>query len=119
MALYGVRARTIPEDQEEAELKKELRSLLPEVFGGTSAQEIPLGSVAAGLRLRSAARYEQIRAKNWFIPIVRKYLARWMTRIAKLAVCLLIFDSGLCQLSQKYQSTYFAFTTCWWISLKL
>ena len=79
MALYGVRARTIPEDQEEAELKKELRSLLPEVFDGASAQEMPLGSVAAGLKLRSAARYEQIRAKNWFIPIVRKYLARWMT----------------------------------------
>lgn len=35
LALHGVRARTIPEDEVEADLKQELRSRLPEVFGST------------------------------------------------------------------------------------
>lgn len=35
LALYGVRARTIPEDQVEKDLKTELQDLLPEVFRGT------------------------------------------------------------------------------------
>lgn len=34
LALYGVRARTIPEDQVEKGLKDEIRGLLPEIFGG-------------------------------------------------------------------------------------
>lgn len=78
MALYGVRARTIPEDQIEANLKKEIRHLLPEVFDGAPAQEMPYGSVAEDSILRSAARYEQIRVlKNWFMPNVRKFLSRY------------------------------------------
>lgn len=78
MALYGVRARTIPEDQIEANLKKEIRYLLPEVFDGAPAQEIPNGSIAEDSILRSAARYEQIRVlKNWFMPNVRKFLSRY------------------------------------------
>ena len=35
LALYGVRARTIPEDQVEKRLKDEIRDLLPEIFKGT------------------------------------------------------------------------------------
>ena len=34
LALYGVRARTIPEDEVERNLKKELQDFLPEVFKG-------------------------------------------------------------------------------------
>lgn len=35
LALYGVRARTIPEDQVERDLKNQLIEVLPEVFKGS------------------------------------------------------------------------------------
>lgn len=34
VTLYGVRARDTPEANNEREIRKELRSLFPEVFGG-------------------------------------------------------------------------------------
>lgn len=34
LTLYGVRARHTPEEQVESDMKKELRALLPDVFGG-------------------------------------------------------------------------------------
>lgn len=34
VALYGVRARETPEDPNEREIRKEIRSLLAELFGG-------------------------------------------------------------------------------------
>lgn len=34
VTLYGVRAREIPEDKNEREMRQEIRSLLPELFSG-------------------------------------------------------------------------------------
>ncbi len=34
LALYGTRARQIPEDEVEKTIRKELRDLIPDVFGG-------------------------------------------------------------------------------------
>lgn len=34
VALYGPRAREIPEDVNEREMRKEIRAVLPELFGG-------------------------------------------------------------------------------------
>ncbi|KAL5506968.1 SRB8 [Sanghuangporus vaninii] len=76
LALYGVRTRTIPEDQVEKGLKDEIRDLLPEVFKGESAS-MPQSPLPSDSLLRSAARYEQIRVvKQWFMPSVRKFLSK-------------------------------------------
>ncbi|KAI5116750.1 hypothetical protein M0805_001608 [Coniferiporia weirii] len=77
MALYGVRARTIPEDQVEANLKSELRELLPEIFKNESSPGMPKSSLPRKSVLRSSARYEQIRVvKQWFMPGVRRFLTK-------------------------------------------
>lgn len=34
VVLYGVRARETPEDVNEREIRKEIRAVLPELFGG-------------------------------------------------------------------------------------
>ncbi|KAH8119597.1 hypothetical protein DFH11DRAFT_1501865 [Phellopilus nigrolimitatus] len=77
MTLYGVRARTIPEDEVEARLKNELRELLPEVFKGEPIPQMPKSCLPRDSVLRSSARYEQIRVvKQWFVPSIRKFLRR-------------------------------------------
>ncbi|THH04935.1 hypothetical protein EW145_g5157 [Phellinidium pouzarii] len=77
MALYGVRARTIPEDKVEADMKNELRELLPEVFKGEPSHEMPKSSLPRDSVLRMSARYEQIRVvKHWFMPSVHKFLTK-------------------------------------------
>ncbi|KAG5646821.1 hypothetical protein DXG03_002198 [Asterophora parasitica] len=37
--LYGARAREVPEDAHEREIRREIRAVLPDVFGGTSDHE--------------------------------------------------------------------------------
>ncbi|EMD32061.1 hypothetical protein CERSUDRAFT_162114 [Gelatoporia subvermispora B] len=78
VVLYGVRARDTPEDLIEREIRRELRALLPEVFGG---DPLPIGSLkstfwAECTNLMSAARFEQVKVmKQWLMPILRKYIA--------------------------------------------
>ncbi|KLO13572.1 hypothetical protein SCHPADRAFT_873833 [Schizopora paradoxa] len=79
LALYGARARQIPEDEVERTIRKELRELLPEVFGDTIAESSPhhLTGLPHDLALKNAARYEQVRVlKQWLLPAFRTYFSR-------------------------------------------
>ncbi|KZT00461.1 uncharacterized protein LAESUDRAFT_666096 [Laetiporus sulphureus 93-53] len=76
VTLYGVRARETLEDTNEREIRKELRALFPELFGG-----IPSSSETLTAKLRencptllSACRYEQVKTvKQWLLPILQKH----------------------------------------------
>ncbi|PCH43895.1 hypothetical protein WOLCODRAFT_138657 [Wolfiporia cocos MD-104 SS10] len=77
VTLYGVRARETPEDAHEREIRKEIRALFPEVFGGLPSTE-PLTTTfwESCSTLLSSPRYEQVRTiKQWFLPIIRKHIA--------------------------------------------
>ncbi|KAL4248177.1 Mediator of RNA polymerase II transcription subunit 12 [Abortiporus biennis] len=77
VTLYGVRARETPEDVNERAIRKEIRSLLPELFGG---EPLPISSFTDGLEhscsaLYSAPRYEQVRiVHGWLLPLLKKYI---------------------------------------------
>ncbi|OBZ68162.1 Mediator of RNA polymerase II transcription subunit 12 [Grifola frondosa] len=78
VTLYGVRARDIPEDSNEREIRKEIRALLPELFGG-NAQPIEAMSTTfwtACSTLLSAPRFEQVKTvKQWLLPILKKHIS--------------------------------------------
>ncbi|EFI28176.1 hypothetical protein CC1G_14203 [Coprinopsis cinerea okayama7 len=61
VTLYGVRARETPEDRIEKEIRREIRSILPELFGNSTPKQ--WASTAALLNdcssLMAASRYEQ------------------------------------------------------------
>lgn len=75
--LFGARARETTEDLNERRIRKEIRAVLPQVFGG------PLNSSegdVSDLRiscpaLLSATCHEQFKMlKVWLHPILRKYV---------------------------------------------
>ncbi|RDB24995.1 Mediator of RNA polymerase II transcription subunit 12 [Hypsizygus marmoreus] len=83
-ALYGVRARETPEDINEREIRREIRSVLPDVFGGES--HIPVSSTSMLLStcktLVSSTRFEQVRTfRQWLLPILQKHIAGQGTAI--------------------------------------
>jgi mediator of RNA polymerase II transcription subunit 12 len=70
--------RQTPEDANEREMRKEVRAILPELFGGEPQPNFV--STAALLEkcptLMSAPRFEQVRTlKQWLLPILRKGIA--------------------------------------------
>ncbi|CCM03316.1 uncharacterized protein FIBRA_05444 [Fibroporia radiculosa] len=78
VTLYGVRARETPEDHNEREVRKEIRALLPELFGGVPSSGETLQTMfwASCSTLLTAPRYEQVRTmKQWLLPILRKHIA--------------------------------------------
>ncbi|KAJ4468328.1 hypothetical protein J3R30DRAFT_3305964 [Lentinula aciculospora] len=75
VVLYGVRARETPEDLNEREIRKEIRAVLPELFGGTVESALP--SPASLLRscrlLLNSPRYEQVRTfGTWLMPVLQR-----------------------------------------------
>ncbi|TDL22582.1 hypothetical protein BD410DRAFT_821184 [Rickenella mellea] len=77
--LYGVRAREIPEDRTEKEIRKELRAVFPELFGGEQQTKIMSSSdLRSSLPvLQNALRYEKFRTiRQWLLPSLRKHLCR-------------------------------------------
>ncbi|EJF57727.1 hypothetical protein DICSQDRAFT_182976 [Dichomitus squalens LYAD-421 SS1] len=75
--LYGLRVRETPEEANEREIRKELRSLLPELFGGEpqSGQASTTTFWLSCSSLLSAPRFEQVKTiKQWFLPIYKKWL---------------------------------------------
>ncbi|KAH9858392.1 hypothetical protein C2E23DRAFT_767676 [Lenzites betulinus] len=76
--LYGFRVRETPEDTNEREIRKEFRTLVPEVFGGEPGSEEALTTTfwKSCSNLLSAPRFEQLKTiKQWFLPIYKKFLA--------------------------------------------
>lgn len=79
--LYGLRVRETPEEVNEKEIRKEFRSLMPELFGGESTGE-PLTTTfwQSCSSLLSAPRFEQVKTiKQWFLPVYKKFLSRLVT----------------------------------------
>ena len=97
LTLYGVRARQTPEDENEHQMRGELRLLLREVFGGSSCVYCAPFSRTLTLSIGSdrdtqllttkfwegcpalltSPRYEQVRTiREWLLPILRKHIAR-------------------------------------------
>ncbi|EGO25090.1 hypothetical protein SERLADRAFT_368519 [Serpula lacrymans var. lacrymans S7.9] len=76
VTLHGARARETPEDLSEREIRREIRAVLPIVFGGVSHPQFD--SIAAFREscptLLVAPRFEQVRTyKQWFLPNFRNH----------------------------------------------
>ncbi|KAF8909882.1 hypothetical protein CPB85DRAFT_1435527 [Mucidula mucida] len=76
-ALYGVRIRDVPEEQNEREMRREIRAVLP-IFEGSSTDVLrsPSALVATCPKFMEASRYEQVRTlKLWLLPLLQKRLS--------------------------------------------
>ncbi|TFK25548.1 hypothetical protein FA15DRAFT_693754 [Coprinopsis marcescibilis] len=78
VTLYGARVRESPEERTEKEIRREIRAILPELFGGSAAKGWP--STTALLddckSLVAASRYEQVRTfRQWLLPAFQKAVA--------------------------------------------
>ncbi|RDX50110.1 hypothetical protein OH76DRAFT_1402976 [Lentinus brumalis] len=75
--LYGLRVRETPEELNEKEIRKEFRSLIPELFGGASTGEALTTTFWQSCSsLLSAPRFEQVKTiKQWFLPVYKKFLS--------------------------------------------
>ncbi|KAH9945672.1 hypothetical protein B0H21DRAFT_744154 [Amylocystis lapponica] len=81
VTLYGVRARETPEDLNEREIRREIRALLPELFGGSpqSTETITTTFWSSCNALLSSPRFEQVRMiKQWFLPVLRRSISSHM-----------------------------------------
>ncbi|KAG6829453.1 hypothetical protein H0H92_004513 [Tricholoma furcatifolium] len=77
VTLYGPRAREIPDDVNEREIRREIRANLPDVFGGESNTPITSSILLASCKLLMAStRFETVRTlRHWLLPILEKYIA--------------------------------------------
>ncbi|KAJ3781694.1 hypothetical protein GGU10DRAFT_98188 [Lentinula aff. detonsa] len=79
VVLYGVRARETPEDLNERQIRKEIRAVLPELFGGTTASTLPSPSSLLGScrLLLNSPRYEQVRTfGTWLMPVLQRAIVQ-------------------------------------------
>ncbi|KIK68882.1 hypothetical protein GYMLUDRAFT_67582 [Collybiopsis luxurians FD-317 M1] len=75
VVIYGVRARETPEDMNEREIRKQIRAVLPELFGGTAelALPSPRSLFDSCKLLLDSPRYEQVRTfGTWLMPVLQK-----------------------------------------------
>ncbi|KAI0248197.1 hypothetical protein BJV78DRAFT_1334324 [Lactifluus subvellereus] len=70
VTLYGVRARSTPEECNEREMRREVRLVFPEIFNlGIECEPPPLPSTCT--TLLAAPRYQQVRTiRQWFLPLL-------------------------------------------------
>ncbi|KAF9219563.1 hypothetical protein BS17DRAFT_760662 [Gyrodon lividus] len=76
LTLHGARARETPEGICEREMRREIRAVLPLVFGGTSIPPFSrLSALHASCRtVFNAPRFEQVKMfKQWFLPNYKKF----------------------------------------------
>ncbi|KAH7922771.1 hypothetical protein BV22DRAFT_1094076 [Leucogyrophana mollusca] len=79
LILHGARVRETPEDLCERTIRREIRGILPLLFGG---EEHPSFVSISALQkscptLLEAPRFEQVRTfKQWLVPLFRKFLGR-------------------------------------------
>ncbi|PFH52051.1 hypothetical protein AMATHDRAFT_57831 [Amanita thiersii Skay4041] len=87
--LYGVRAREIPEETNERQIRKEIRGVLPCLFGGQSLIE-PITHTELQSRCDSmviACRYEQVRIiRQWLLPCLLRFISNQNDHSAMLQV---------------------------------
>ncbi|GLB37302.1 putative transcription mediator complex subunit Med12 [Lyophyllum shimeji] len=78
--LYGARTREMPEDANERDIRREIRAVLPHVFGGEASVPVTPISTSALLSscylLVNSTRFEQVRTfRQWLLPILRKHIS--------------------------------------------
>ncbi|KAF8629229.1 hypothetical protein AX17_005811 [Amanita inopinata Kibby_2008] len=76
--LYGVRARETPEEINERQIRKEIRSVLPLLFRGAGESNIISfdALLSSSGTLAAASCFEQVRTvKQWLSPILLNYMA--------------------------------------------
>lgn len=74
--VYGARARQTPEDVCEREMRREIRAILPLVFGGDTLQpSVSMSSLRTSCpTVLSAPCFEQVRTiKQWLLPNLHKF----------------------------------------------
>ncbi|KAF8828838.1 hypothetical protein HHX47_DHR3000082 [Lentinula edodes] len=79
VVLYGVRARETPEDLNEREIRKEIRAVLPELFGNPAeiALPSPTSLLSSCQLLLNSPRYEQVRTfGTWLMPVLQKAIVQ-------------------------------------------
>ncbi|PPQ98440.1 hypothetical protein CVT24_004119 [Panaeolus cyanescens] len=78
--LYGIRARETPEDITERDIRKEIRSILPDVFQGNTSIPVTLSMAdlcAQVKTLLESTRYIQVRTfRQWLLPVFKKHITR-------------------------------------------
>ncbi|KAF9484513.1 hypothetical protein BDN70DRAFT_872547 [Pholiota conissans] len=77
--LHGARARETPEDLTEREIRKEIRSVLPDLFEGISpfSWTSTTSLLARCQTLIKATRFEQVRTfRQWLLPVFKRSLAK-------------------------------------------
>ncbi|KAK2467842.1 hypothetical protein APHAL10511_000137 [Amanita phalloides] len=75
--LYGVRAREVPEEMNERQIRREVRGTLPTLFGGDNYHYNLLGSTLASScnTFVTSSRFEQVRIlRQWLLPILQAYV---------------------------------------------
>ncbi|KAF5386158.1 hypothetical protein D9615_002361 [Tricholomella constricta] len=77
VALYGVRAREMPEEANERKIRREIRAVLPDVFGGHQTPTTSTASLLSSCNiLMTSTRFEQVRTfRQWLLPILEKHIA--------------------------------------------
>ncbi|VDC06366.1 unnamed protein product [Peniophora sp. CBMAI 1063] len=78
--LHGVRTRETPEENNEREMRREIRPLFPELFEGVEmgmiVEDSTVDLLSGCTKLLSAPRYEQVRVvKAWLSPILIKHFS--------------------------------------------
>ncbi|KAF9567913.1 hypothetical protein CPC08DRAFT_813741 [Agrocybe pediades] len=91
--LHGLRIRDVPEDATEREIRKEIRSVMPDLFEGQSPS---MWTSRASLldkcmTLMKATRFEQVRTfRQWLLPVFKQRVKRISAIDTSLFKCYLI-----------------------------
>ncbi|KAH9166651.1 hypothetical protein EDB89DRAFT_2128588 [Lactarius sanguifluus] len=79
VTLYGVRARDTPEENNEREMRRQVRLVFPEIFN-PGMEDVPPPLPSYCTTLLDAPRYQQVRTvRQWFLPLLLKQLPNPLT----------------------------------------
>lgn len=86
LTLYGARTRETPEDVIERDIRREIRVVLPRVFGGDTQTAVESTTTLIGKCriLMSSSRFEQARTlKQWLLPILQKHVVSQTSEVSQ------------------------------------
>ncbi|KAF9453917.1 hypothetical protein P691DRAFT_798859 [Macrolepiota fuliginosa MF-IS2] len=84
VTLHGFKARETPEDITEREIRKEIRLILPELFGGEQDSTVTTSTALLDRckTLVHATRFEQARTfRQWFLPRLEQQISRQLVEL--------------------------------------
>ncbi|KDR75321.1 hypothetical protein GALMADRAFT_249351 [Galerina marginata CBS 339.88] len=138
VTLHGARARDIPEDATEREIRREIRTVTPDLFEGAT---LATWSSTTTLlerckKLMTATRFEQVRTfRHWLLPVFKKSVAKAKPNLTVLFKSYIIaielmtaakcfhsaLDLSLCMLEHSHNvesmnsliNTFYRYATIW------